>query len=63
MMPWSKDYEDFQREQELETGPSAEEYSEYADLDLASLDTCIDDDHWHRAFVATGSVSIDPDWM
>ena len=62
-MPFSKDYEDFQQDQERERGPSAEEHYEYEDLDLAYLDTCVGDDAWHRTFAATGSVDLDPDWF
>ena len=59
MMPWSKDYEDFQQER----GPSAEEHYEYEDLDLAYLDTYVGDDAWQRTFVSTGSIDADPDWL
>ena len=61
-MPWTKDYEDFQRDNQRDDGPSAEDYHEYEDLDLTYLDTPVDEDGWHRTFVVTGSISTDPDW-
>ena len=62
-MSLSKDYEDFQQDREPPDGPSAEEYYEYEDLDLAYLDTYVGDDAWQRTFAATGSVGLDPDWF
>ena len=44
-------------------GPSAEEYYEYDDMDLAYLDTYYGDDNWSRRFEATGSLDYDPDWI
>jgi hypothetical protein len=62
-MSLAKDYEDFQTDRTVDDGPSAEEHYEYEDLDLASLDTYVGDDAWHRTFAATGSVGLDPDWF
>ena len=63
-MPWTKDYRDFQREQDDDDGPNLDEHYEYQqDLDLGCLDTCVGDDHWHQKYMATGSIDIDPDWM
>ena len=62
-MPWSKDYEDFQRERGREEGPSEEDHYDFEDLDFSDLDTRMEDDHWHRSFVATGSINIDSDWF
>ena len=46
-----------------EVGPSAEEYYEYEDMDLAYLDSYYGDDDWARRYESTGSIDYDPDWI
>ena len=63
-MPWTKDYEDFQRDQEETLDLSVEDnYTYQQDLDLSALDTYVGDDDWHKTYVVTGSIDIDPDWI
>jgi len=44
-------------------GPSAEEFYEYDDMDLAFLDSYHGDDDWARRYESTGSIDYDPDWL
>ena len=51
-----REYEDFLNDnEELNEG--------YEDLDLDYLDSDVTEDQWHRNFVCTGSIDIDPDWF